>query len=54
MDRYNIPKQILSDWLNNYKKYKTSIKTNSYILEGGGVKSELCDIEKDIIFWIIH
>ena len=54
MDRYNIPKQTLSDWFKNYENYIATTKTNNYRLEGGGLKNKLHDIEKDILFWIIH
>lgn len=54
MDRYNIPKQTLSDWFKNYENYIATTKTNNYRLEGGGIKNKLHDIEKDILLWIIH
>ena len=41
MDRYNIPKQTLSDWFKNYENYIATTKTNNYRLEGGGLKNKI-------------
>lgn len=52
-NRYNIPKSTLNDWFKNIDKYKLSIKTNKKRMPGGGRKSILKDIEKEILYYIL-
>ena len=45
---------MLSRWESNYKYYKDEINIKAKRMNGGGRKSEIKELEKDIIFWIIH
>jgi len=49
-----IDKTLISRWEKNYVYFKDAINIKGKRVSGGGRKSNLEDIEKDIILWIIH
>ena len=51
--KYNISKNILNDWFRYIDKYKNAIKTGKKKLPGGGRKSKLLNLEKDLLYYIL-
>ena len=51
--KYNIPKNTINDWFRDFEKYKNAIKTGKKKLPGGGRKSKLLNLEKDLLYYIL-